>query len=30
VNNVIVTTVEGAHRAHVALDPDGAVIDAYP
>ena len=27
VNNVIVTTVDGAHRAHVALDPDGNVID---
>jgi hypothetical protein len=30
VNNVIVTTVDGPRRAHVALDPDGVVIDAYP
>jgi hypothetical protein len=30
VNNVIVTTIDGPHRAHVALDPDGGVIDSYP
>jgi hypothetical protein len=27
VNNVIVTTVDGPRRTHVALDPDGSVID---
>jgi hypothetical protein len=30
VNNVIVTTIHGADRAHTALDPEGGVIDAYP
>ncbi|MHC4802839.1 MAG: purple acid phosphatase family protein [Planctomycetota bacterium] len=30
VNHVIVTTVHGPIRRHVALDPDGVVIDGYP
>ena len=30
VNHVIVTTVKGPTRSHVALDRDGIVFDAYP
>jgi hypothetical protein len=29
INNIIVTTVNGANRSHTALSPDGAVIDFY-
>jgi hypothetical protein len=30
VNHVIVTTVHGPIRAHMALDREGRVVDAYP
>jgi hypothetical protein len=30
VNHVIVTTINGPARSHVALDSEGKVIDAYP
>jgi hypothetical protein len=30
VDHVIVTTINGPARSHVALDSEGKVIDAYP